>query len=468
MPRAPMPDVIVLLPGIMGSALRKDRKVVWGFSGSALGSALFSGGKVLREKLTLALGDDPDVDDLGDGITASELVPDLHLLPGVWKIDGYTKVAKTIQDRFDVKEGENFFLFAYDWRRDNRVAARKLRRESHDWLKNWRTKTNNPDAKLILVGHSMGGLVSRWFLEMLEGWKDTRALITFGTPYRGSLNAVDSLSNGVRKGPFGMLDLTIMARSLTSLHQLLPIYPCYDDGDGKLLRVGETDRIPNIDAARAADALAFHRAIEKANEENRKDPAYIAARYRIHPIVGTGQDTNQSARRKGNGVEMSRELGGRDLSGDGTVPRVSATPIELSNEGREMFAATQHGSLQNADAVLTQFEGFVTGIALDQAAFRGPERTIALEVEDLLFDDESVIIRARVDGADANGPSLRADVLDARTEGVIKNVELKASEEGWRSAKLSPLPAGAYRVQVTGVGLPTVEDAFAVAKKDGV
>jgi pimeloyl-ACP methyl ester carboxylesterase len=39
--------------------------------------------------------------------------------------------------------------------------------------------------KLILVGHSMGGLVARYFLECLEGWRDTRRLVTFGTPYRG-------------------------------------------------------------------------------------------------------------------------------------------------------------------------------------------------------------------------------------------------------------------------------------------
>lgn len=464
MPRSPMSDVIVLLPGIMGSALRKDGKLIWGFSPGALGGALFSLGGSIREKLTLQ-GDDADVDDVGDGVTATDVIPDLHLIPGVWKIDGYTKVADAITKRFEVKEGENFHLFAYDWRRDNRVSARRLQRETHDVLAKWREKTNNPGAKLILVGHSMGGLVSRFFLECLGGWKDTRALITFGTPYRGSLNAVDALSNGVRKGPFGMMDLTVMARSLTSMYQLLPIYACYDDGDGTLLRAGETDRIPNVDAQRAADALAFHRAIESANETNRKDDAYMDARYRIHPIVGTAQNTNQSARRKGSGVELLRELGGRDWSGDGTVPRVSATPIELSGEGREMFAAAQHGSLQNIDAVLTQLEGFVTGLDLDQAAFRGEEGQLALEVEDLLFDDEPVEVRARLDGDDAGDrtPPLRATLV--HTNGaVVSHAQLLPGDDGWHTARISPQPAGAYRVQVTGVGLPVVEDAFAVAE----
>lgn len=70
-----------------------------------------------------------------------------------------------------------------------------------------RPGTRTKDAKLILVGHSMGGIVARCFLEALEGWKDTLAQITFGTPHRGSINALDTLVNWVRKGPRGFIDL---------------------------------------------------------------------------------------------------------------------------------------------------------------------------------------------------------------------------------------------------------------------
>ena len=132
-------------------------------------------------------------------MTATRVIPDTHLIPGLWKIDGYGKVAKTIRDEFDVQPGLNFFEFPYDWRRDNRVHARRLARESRDWLKAWRERSGNDDARLVLIGHSMGGLICRHFLEMLDGWKDTRLLITFGTPYRGSLNALDFIANGMKK-----------------------------------------------------------------------------------------------------------------------------------------------------------------------------------------------------------------------------------------------------------------------------
>jgi hypothetical protein len=93
----------------------------------------------------------------------------------------------------------------------------------------------------------MGGLVARYFLECLDGWKDTRMLITFGTPHRGSLNALDSIANGFAKkvGPLTIVDLTRLLRSLTSVYQLLPICPCIETSTGRI-RVAETqpDTVP--------------------------------------------------------------------------------------------------------------------------------------------------------------------------------------------------------------------------------
>ena len=245
MTRETMSDVIVLVPGILGSVLQKNGRDVWAASGGAALAGLLSGGGSLRN---LAIEEDSLDDDLGDGVVATRLMPDVHMIPGLWKIDGYTKIGQTIKAIFDVREGSNYFEFPYDWRRDNRVAARRLKQASHRWLENWRADSGNDDARLILVCHSMGGLVSRYFLEVLDGWRDTRALVTFGTPHRGSLNALRTLTEGVRKGPFGLFDLTEFARSLTSIYQLLPTYRCFAVGQEDLLRIGETNGIPHVDA----------------------------------------------------------------------------------------------------------------------------------------------------------------------------------------------------------------------------
>jgi len=210
-------DVIVVLPGITGSVLRRDDKDVWAVSPGAAFQALLALGRSVKE-LTL------DNDDEVDGITATRLVQDVHLLPGFWEIDGYTKTQKVLADTLTADPGKNLFAFPYDWRRDNRIAARQLAEQAPRWLGNWRRESGNADAKLVLVGHSMGGLVARYYLEVLGGWRDTWHLITFGTPYRGSVNAIDSLVHGMKKGigPLS-IDLTPLLRSFTSIYQLLPV-----------------------------------------------------------------------------------------------------------------------------------------------------------------------------------------------------------------------------------------------------
>jgi pimeloyl-ACP methyl ester carboxylesterase len=444
----PMKDIVVLLPGITGSVLQKDGNDVWAFSGGAAIRALLSLGDSIKD-LELQ-GDDPELDDLGDGVTAARVMPDIHLIPGRWKIDGYGKIAQAIRGGFEVVSGVNFFEFPYDWRRDNRVAARKLARESHDWLKAWRDRSGNDDAKLILVGHSMGGLVARHFLEVLDGWKDTRALISFGTPYRGSLNALAFLVRGMEKrlGPIQLINLSALLRSFTSVYQLLPIYRCLDVGGEQLTRIAETDGIPNVDSTRAKEALEFHRTIEDAVDAHRKEPAYRDGGYRIYPVVGTYQRTSQSARLTDDGIQLLAEYEGVDQDGDGTVPRVSATPIELSEDPREMYASERHATLQNKPQVLTQLMGVLSRGEVDLGAFKDvlgqPRPRVSLEVEDLYLSDEPITARIR---CEEESYTIRAVIHDADTGQMVSYTDPIQGGD-WVEIELAPLPPGAYRITV--------------------
>lgn len=452
-----MSDVIVVLPGILGSVLQKDGRDVWALSPSAAMTAFWTLGVSIKD---LQLADDsPDAQDLGDGITATGLIPDLHMVPGLWKIDGYTRLIKALKRVFDLKPNENYFEFPYDWRRDNRVAAKRLAKMSRTWLANYRRKS--PNAKLILIAHSMGGLVSRFFLECLEGWKDTRSLITFGTPYRGSLKALDFIANGFKKkvGPVVLLDLSELLRSLTSVYQLLPTYPCYDAGQG-MMRVAESASIPGLVKSRAEAALTeFHDKIRDGVKQHEEAPGYV-----IHPIVGTHQPTFQSAKLHDGRVVVYEEFKGEDLSGDGTVPRVSATPIELSEAKREIFAAIAHASLQNDEAVWTNVEGILRGGEIDWDAFQGVAATgkipVSMQIDDAYAANEPVVVRAR---PEQETTELRAMITNTATKAVV-DVALKPRPDGWMSAEVPPLPTGPYRVTVYGSeSVLPVSDIFAVA-----
>lgn len=451
-----MPDIVVVLPGILGSVLQKHGKDVWALSAGAAIGALTTLGRSI-EDLKL-VNDSPTLDDLGDGVTAPRVMNDVHLIPDFWKIDGYTKLIQSIKATFEVTEGRNFFQFPYDWRRDNRVAARRLANESRDWLDKWR-KSDNKDARLILIGHSMGGLVARQFLELHEGWRDTRLLVTFGTPYRGSLNALDTIANGVLKklGPFA-LDLSELFRSFTSVYQLLPIYGCVDTGAGTPIELGQANGIPHLDSTRVADARAFHQAIEDSVTGHLSEPAYRDHRYSIHPVIGLSQPTFQSARLTNGRLEMLGEIEDADESGDGTVPRVSASPKELGSDPPAMFVGEKHASLQNNDSVWTQLMGLMTGLTIMQ---RGVANDLTLSLDDLYLPDEPIRLRVTStmpvddlavslfqEGSEAPLPS-KATVSDA--------------DNDWKLVDFPPLRAGTYRATVSAAPPTTpVSDIFMV------
>jgi hypothetical protein len=309
----------------------------------------------------------------------------------------------------------------------------------------------------------MGGLVSRYFLEVLGGWRGTRALITFGTPYRGSLNALDSLVNGVRKARF--LDLTDLLRSFTSMYQLLPIYPCLETGTGSLARLSEVTEIPGLDKVhleRIRAANAFHRKIEAAVTDNQASVRADVSRYTIRPVVGIDQPTSQTAIARNGGVEMLESRIGSNESGDGTVPRISATPIELG-EGNAAFAAARHGSLQNTDAVLSHVQGVLT-TPRDLGAVRtlGAPITLSLDLEGIFAPSEPAQFAVKPSGPGVPLEAVIESVNDAASRQVVT---LSPSDDEWVRCEVSDLESGVYRITVQGdpTTVEPVSDVFCVA-----
>lgn len=450
-------DLVILLPGITGSVLADARgKEVWSPSAGAVWRAVVSRGGSI-EGLELQPGSD------GGGVIAPRLVPDVTIVPGLIKIDGYTTIENYLVAELGLTRGQNYFPFPYDWRLDNRVNARRLERQALDWLRSWRTASGAADARLVLIGHSMGGLVSRYFLECLGGWAHTRALVTLGTPHQGSLNAVDFLVNGMKKGvgPFG-LDLTPLLRSFTSVYQLLPIYRCVETGNGlaKVADAASGGRLPHVEVDRAKDARAFHREIEDAQRQNAGLTAYREQGYRLVPLVGIEQPTAQSARWAGSSVEMVRSLDGHDDGGDGTVPRASATPIELEKQDREIFAAEMHGSLQNGQGPLANLKGVLVAPAADLSRYRAEmPAALTLEVPDLVMPGEPLTVRGRAgDGL----PRIDAHLINAETGEHIVDRLSRSPDPGWQQAEFDVTP-GTWRVRIEAVGRGPVTDLVVAA-----
>lgn len=459
MAKIPVKDVIVLLPGILGSVLQKDGGDLWEISLQALRNLLPSPNTALQQ-LKL-VGDDPTTPDLGDGITAPRLIQGARIIPGLWKIDGYGPISSAIQETFAVKRGElhdksadrNYFEFPYDWRRDNRFTAGRLKEFIDERLK-IRQSTGAKDVKVILLAHSMGGLVARYYLEVLDGWKDCRGLITFGTPYRGSIKALNFLANGYKNR---VIDLTDVVRSFTSVYQLLPIYEAVKAGE-EYRRVSEIT-IPNVDLNRTRQALTFHRKIERAVKKHVNNDEY-RRKFQILPIVGTRQPTLQSAELSKGGLTVSNRVPAIVPAlleeGDGTVPRVSATPIELSDKYQDSFYAERHAAMQNNRQILAGLFERLKQSQVSIGPVRGPEESheaaerpaiSVLNLEDSYEAGEPVIIRAKyLDLKDDSG-RLTVKLVSTETGDEQTVVEFQRENDEW-VAVYEGLGPGIYRIKI--------------------
>ena len=170
--RLELRDFVVVLPGILGSTLIRDGQEIWAPSAGAVWKAIRSfGASIQCLTLPVDLGDDHP----GDGVEALALMPDLHVLPGIWSANiGYNRLLAWLMQRFklvladpeDFATPGNLLPFAYDWRLSCRYNARRLKRVVEPALERWRALDNaNRDARLIFICHSMGGLVARWYVE---------------------------------------------------------------------------------------------------------------------------------------------------------------------------------------------------------------------------------------------------------------------------------------------------------------
>ena len=176
--------------------------------------------------------------------------------------------------------------------------------------------------------------------------------------------------------------------------------------------------IPNIDRAKARDALNFHDEIDDAADANQNNPTYRNT-FVTCPIVGVQQPTMQSAELM-NGVISTSELLPTWLSdrshladGDGTVPQVSAIPVQMGDiEALSLVdhIAEKHGALQNQpDVLLNLLKGIQSAQTASLENVRGSLKTVArgkrsglkgigLSLDDLYLVNEPITMRAKVSG----------------------------------------------------------------------
>jgi hypothetical protein len=208
----------------------------------------------------------------------------------------------------------------------------------------------------------------------------------------------------------------------------------------------------------------FCREMDQAAAANRQDPAYQITYY---PIVGRDQPTRQSALLTGGILEIREDRDGKDESGDGTVPLLSAA---LSGtEKSRAFAPDQHARLQGSVPLQTHLKGVVCGTSqqgIDR--LRGVTTWFGLAIDDVFLPDEPVRLSLQPHRVDEPDAAVAATVVvtDEATgaEALRRDVTLRPDGS---DIELGVMRPSEYVVAVSaGRRSSTVSDIFTVASPE--
>ncbi|MFL6125736.1 lipase/acyltransferase domain-containing protein [Actinophytocola sp.] len=452
-------DAVIVVPGLMGSALYDtvDQRFLWGLEPGWYVRAWSPIGRALTP---LAVTDE-ERDGHGTRVVPRrlEFTAFSAVLGG---ISPYGPLLRTV--RTAVIRPDAVLEFPYDWRLPVAHNARLLAEKIDMHLGWWRAESGNPDARVVLVAHSMGGLLCR-HLHTIPGATDhVRDILTLGTPFGGTATVAAVLGSGVGgRIPLPAQRLRRVAVTMPGLYDLLPTYRSVLDGTQvRHLTAGD---LASLGADRDLADTALH-----TQTAQRDTPLTRHPLTRHHAVIGVEQATTSSltlADGLATGLETTfhptpdgdirRHPDGRPVTapglGDGTVPRNAALPAHGTTP---IPAALHHMPLARADTALTVAHDIVAYGAADTGPRLGPNEGIGLRLPDIVAPHREWT--AELTGTDALHATVT--VVDVETNIALPH-GYPHRRDGAVHATISLPKPGLYRVQVTAGPEPVTQYVLA-------
>lgn len=363
-----IPIPLVFVPGIGGSKLGIQKNL----NGKPLKTEFFWPPSSLYDT-------DLAVDKLKDGLKSKEIVAD-DLFPGAY--DELLSGLKAMGYELNV----NFWIYAYDWTKSNKVSGAGLKAFIDDIL------SKHPEWKKVdVINHSMGGLVTR--AAYGDGAKILR-MIFITSPHYGSPNAYFFLNPNISSNLLGtdkISGLTGIAarlaaryfnvdklekevkdivRTFQSVYELLcdryyfelglKKYIVFHDGYKKKERITDTDRtyfdsdkhwgLPKDRHSDVQNALDFKAKIQYSVPGDPKDTLVIYSNSEATDDVITW------APGKYKGGFKDRKDDGQ--KGDGTVSTESARDFKDAVSIKKVKGT--HSAIPNSDDTIIAIREFLT------------------------------------------------------------------------------------------------------------
>lgn len=450
-----MAEAVVLVPGIMGSQLFQGQDLIWPGSAAEL---LFPYGK-MNELL------DPNLQ-VGDIIRSVAISNQYESLVEALGLCGFDEAG----------DQPTLVVCPYDWRKDNRLAAARLA----DKVKALRD-AHGTDLVIDIVAHSMGGLVSRYFLESgyyseasCRGFANVRRLVTIGTPHRGAPLALCAALGQIKRLFLNSSQVKQIADQpeFPALYQLMPPASepfLWNTDPGARLDPANpyqvtTAEVLGLNAANLQSAESFHAALDVANKP--KTVAYFC-------FVGTRQNTICNVQGNfaiANAVGALNPKGpqaiGVEVSdgGDGTVPSWSASFSGM----QQLAVGGDHGGLYKAPEVLRTL-GALLGKQGVLSSKVHPDR-VRLSVRDEVVTPEfkePVVLFFNTPSVELQGELIVSKLTGSDGRALATPVIVKRLQVNYQGAPIDSLAltvdapgyAGVYELDIHSGGASIAENA---------
>lgn len=228
---------IIIIPGLTGSELvnKKTEEVVW-----------FKPRRSKDDDIRLPVS--PNLARNRDNLVAKDIIRTVQFFKFLPETEIYERLIDALKTRGGYTEAswinpqksdfeDTFYVFPYDWRRDNVENARLLIQK----IEGLKRKLGKPNLKFNVIAHSMGGLIARYAAmygnadlpggtprPTWAGARDFDKIFLLGTPNEGSILSFNALLNGFSYvgGGLNLPFIQNISRfdvfTIPSIYQLLP------------------------------------------------------------------------------------------------------------------------------------------------------------------------------------------------------------------------------------------------------
>ena len=287
---------VIIVPGSMGSALWRGSEKIWPSLRTMLSHP---------EKFEFS----PD-----NPIEARGIVSEVVVVPKLFEIESYDRIGNHLEAALNYTRGQDLLEFAYDWREDIRLAAQSLAETVEQW---------DPASPVVIIAHSLGCLVTRYYVDCLGGQRRVKRLILVGAPnYGGPMTPLTYLPDTLLHLPRFLTALGgALGQEIRRIFgsfpvgvQMFPTYPAVFDQHGQPIDLYE-DRswLPPDMQARLQAGYEFHQSL------NRKAtvPTTCIFGYGSQTITRLNVERDNQGRWQNVDIVSTNE-------GDGIVPAQSA------------------------------------------------------------------------------------------------------------------------------------------------